>query len=123
VSSLQETSLATLPELALLSDNLFMIASAWPRCNGREGWWNDTFGVPYVSPHSEGAQEERLLELGEETVEEDMDRGVSTTSDVAERTNVSFPFEITYAVQKLGVDSEILVAVLLPLSFLKSNAS
>ena len=71
----------------------------------------------------EGAQEERLLELGEETVEEDMDRGVSTTSDVAERTNVSFPFEITYAVQKLGVDSEILVAVLLPLSFLKSNAS
>lgn len=52
-----------------------------------------------------------------------MDRGVSTTSDVAERTNDSFPFEITYAVQKLGMDSEILVAVLLPLSFLKSNAS
>jgi hypothetical protein len=50
-----------------------MIASAWSRCNGREGWWNDTFAVPYVSPHSEGAQEERLLELGEETVEEDMD--------------------------------------------------
>jgi len=72
-SSLQETSLATLPELALLCDSLFMIASAWSRCNGREGWWNDTFAVPYVSPHSEGAQEERLLELGEETVEEDMD--------------------------------------------------
>ena len=71
----------------------------------------------------EGAQEERLLELGEETVEEDMDRGVSTTSDVADRTNESLPFEMTYAVQKLGMDSEILVAVLLPLSFLKSNAS
>ena len=48
---------------------------------------------------------------------------VSAVSDVAERTNDSLPFEITYAVQKLGVDSEILVAVLLPLSFLKSNAS
>ena len=71
----------------------------------------------------EGAQEERLLELGEETVEEDMDWGVSTTSDVADRTNESLPFEMTYAVQKLGMDSEILVAVLLPLSFLKSNAS
>ena len=71
----------------------------------------------------EGAQEERLLELGEETVEEDMDRGVSTTSDVADRTNESLPFEMTYAVQKLGMDSEILVAVLLPLSFLKSDAS
>lgn len=51
-SSSQEISLAILPELALLFDNLFMIASAWPRCNGREGWWNVTFAVPYVSPHS-----------------------------------------------------------------------
>jgi hypothetical protein len=70
----------------------------------------------------EGAQEERLLVLGEEIVEEDIDRGVSTLSDVAERTNDSLPFEITYAVQKLGMHSDILVAVLLPLSFLKSDA-
>lgn len=42
-------------------------------------------------------------------------------SDVAERTNDSLPFEITYAVQKLGMHSDILVAVLLPLSFLKSE--
>jgi hypothetical protein len=69
----------------------------------------------------EGAQEERLLVLGEETVEEDMDRGVSAMSDVAERTNDSLPFEITYAVQKLGMHSDILVAVLLPLRFLKSE--
>jgi hypothetical protein len=59
--------------------------------------------------------------LGEETVEEDMDRGVSAMSDVAERTNDSLPFEITYAVQKLGMHSDILVAVLLPLRFLKSE--
>jgi hypothetical protein len=52
-----------------------------------------------------------------------MDWGVSTTSDVADRTNESLPFEITYAVQKLGMDSEIFVAVLLPLSFLKSDGS
>ena len=57
----------------------------------------------------EGAQEERHLVLGEETVEEDMDRGVSAMSDVAERTNDSLPFEITYAVQKLGMHSDILV--------------
>ena len=46
---------------------------------------------------------------------------VSAVSDVAERTNDSLPFEITYAVQKLGMHSDILVAVLLPLSFLKSD--
>ena len=46
---------------------------------------------------------------------------VSAVSDVAERTNDSLPFEITYAVQKLGMHSYILVAVLLPLSFLKSD--
>lgn len=69
----------------------------------------------------EGALEERLLELGEDTVEEDVDLGVSLVSDVAERTNDSLPFETTYAVQKLGMHSEILVAVLLPLRFLKSD--
>ena len=67
----------------------------------------------------EGALE-RLLELGEETVEEDMVLGVSQASDVAERTNDSLPFETTYVVQKLGMHSEILVAVLLPLSFLQT---
>ena len=62
---------------------------------------------------------ERLLELNEETVEEDMVLGISQGSDVAECTNDSLPFETMYAVQKLGVHSEIFVAVLLPLSFLQ----
>jgi hypothetical protein len=70
----------------------------------------------------EGALEEKLLELGEETVE-DIDLGASRVSDVAERTNDSLPFEMTYAVQKLGMHSEMLVAILLPLSCLKSDTS
>ena len=67
----------------------------------------------------EGALE-RLLELGEEMVEEDMVLGIPQASDVAECTNDSLPFETTYALQKLGMHSEILVAVLLPLSFLQT---
>jgi hypothetical protein len=67
----------------------------------------------------ECALEARLLELGEETVEEDIDLGVSHVSDVAECTNDSLPFEIMYAVQNLGMHSEILDAVLLTLGFLK----
>lgn len=66
----------------------------------------------------EGTLDEKLLELGDETVEEEMDSGVPMASDVAECTDDSFPFETTYAVQKLGMHSQILVAVLLPLFFL-----
>jgi hypothetical protein len=73
-----------------------------------------------VSPHSEGTLDEKLLELGDETVEEEMDSGVPMASDVAECTDDSFPFETTYAVQKLGMHSQILVAVLLPLFFLRN---
>ena len=61
---------------------------------------------------------ERLPELGEEIVEEDMVLAVSQASGV-ECTNDSLPFETTYAVQKLGMHSEIFVEVLLPLSFLQ----
>ena len=67
----------------------------------------------------EGALE-RLPELGEETVEEDMVLSIPQASDVAECTNDSLPFETTYAVQKLGMHSEIFVEVLLPLSFLQT---
>jgi hypothetical protein len=60
-----------------------------------------------------------LLVLGEETVEEDIDLGVSQVSDVAVCTNDSLPFEMMYAVQNLGMHSEILDAVLLTLTFLE----
>ena len=63
---------------------------------------------------------ERLLELGEETVEEDMALGVLQASGVAECMNESLPFETAYVVHKLGMHLEIFVAVLLPLSFLQT---